>query len=354
MAATVPLPPMSHYAKATLTVAAVIVVLVGAWLVRDILILGLVAVVVALGLDPAVRALERLRLPRGAAIALVLLLLVGFIVSFSLVAVPPLVQEARTLATQLPHYIREASQIDWVADLEQRFDLSSRLRDAVKDLPHLASTSFGTLLGFTESLVFTVLKLLTILFLTLYLLAALPRIRARLPAMFAPDRRDERAATVVESLDKVSAYVAGKALIALVAGVLSFAFFKSIGLPYAVALAMFVAIADLIPVVGGGVAALVAALVAAFTSVGAAIAVVVFFVVYLLVENHLLVPRVLGKAVDLSPASVVLIALIGASLGGLAGALLSIPLAAAAKVIVTSLWAPSGPPARAVDASAST
>jgi predicted PurR-regulated permease PerM len=324
------LPPMSHYAKVTLTVAAVLVALAAAWAAFDVLILAIVAGVLALGLNPAVRALQRLRLPRGAAIAVVLLLLVAFIVTFAMLAVPPLVREAKLLATQIPQYLNDTSHIGWLADLEERFNLGTRLEDLVKDLPSLATASFASVLGFAEGIVVAVLKLVTILFLTLYLLAALPRSQATLSVLFSPQQRERSLQIATDSFDKISAYVAGKALIALIAGGLTFVALKIIGIPYSVALGMFTAIADLIPVVGGGVAALVTILVALFSSPAHAIAVGVFFTIYLLFENHVLIPRIMSRAVDLSTPTVIIVALVGASLAGLAGALLAIPL--------TDLW----------------
>ena len=109
-------------------------------------------------------------------------------------------------------------------------------------------------------------------------------------------------------------------------------------MPFAAALALWVAIADLIPSVGATLGALAAVIVAAFSSLGAALATTIYFIAYQQLENYFIVPRVMRQAVDLSPAAVIVSVLIGGSLEGFAGALLALPLAAAAKVAVREIW----------------
>jgi predicted PurR-regulated permease PerM len=136
-----------------------------------------------------------------------------------------------------------------------------------------------------------------------------------------------------ESLAKVGGYVSGNILISIIAGGLSFAAFLLIGVPFPAALAMWVAFTDLIPAVGATLGAIVCVLVAAFSGVGTAVITAIYFIVYQQVENYLIAPRVMKRAIDLSPAAVILSTLIGGSLAGFAGALLALPIAATIKVI---------------------
>jgi predicted PurR-regulated permease PerM len=108
--------------------------------------------------------------------------------------------------------------------------------------------------------------------------------------------------------------------------------------PFAAALAVWVAIADLIPGIGAMLGAVVCVIVALFSSVGDGIAVAVYFVVYQRVENYLILPRVMTKAIDLSAPTVIITLLVGSSLAGLAGALIALPIVAAAKVVIRELW----------------
>ena len=140
-----------------------------------------------------------------------------------------------------------------------------------------------------------------------------------------------------EALQKIGGYVSGNILTSLIAGVTALIALAIIGLPFAVALAMWVAVADLIPAVGATLGAIPAVIVAFFSSTGDGVFTLIFFIVYQQLENYVVVPRVMREAVDLSPAAVIVSTLIGGSLAGFAGALLALPLAAAIKVVVNAL-----------------
>src|SRR6266566_9443251 len=130
----------------------------------------------------------------------------------------------------------------------------------------------------------------------------------------------------------------GNIFISIIAGTLAFLVLEILGVPFAAALAVWVAIADLIPGVGAMLGAVVCVIVALFSSIGDGIAVAIYFIVYQQVENYLIQPRVMNKAVDLSAATVIISVLIGGSLAGLAGGLLALPIAAAIKVVVQEVW----------------
>ena len=141
-----------------------------------------------------------------------------------------------------------------------------------------------------------------------------------------------------QSVERIGGYVSGNIGVSIIAGIASFIALVLIGVPFAAALAMWVAIADLIPTVGATLGALAAVIVAAFAGWGQVIITVIYFVVYQQVENYVIVPRVMKKAVDLSPAMVIVSVLIGGSLAGFAGALLALPVAAALKVVIQDIW----------------
>jgi predicted PurR-regulated permease PerM len=132
----------------------------------------------------------------------------------------------------------------------------------------------------------------------------------------------------------------GQLTVSLIAGVSSFVVLSLLGAPYALPLAMWVAISALIPMVGSSLGAIPAVIVAFFDSLGTGIGAAVFFLAYQQVENYVVAPRVMRRAVDISPAAVILAALIGATLLGFVGALLAIPLAASLKVLAQEIWIP--------------
>jgi predicted PurR-regulated permease PerM len=329
------LPPMSYYARITVTVVLVVALLFAAWDVRNILILVLIAAVLAIGLDPAVRGLQRLRLSRGWGVAVIFLASILFLAGFAALVIPPLVREIGGLAEDIPRYLRELEEDGgWLGDLVRRYDLDTRLEELVRDLPAKVSASFGTIFGVTRSVASFIFNTLTVAILTVYFLLALPRIRRTADDLL----EDEREPVVNEAVERVSGYVSGNIIVSVIAGVVTFAFLAIVGVPFAAALAMWVAIADLIPTVGATLGALACVGVAAFAGTFELIATIAFYVVYQQVENYLIVPRVMKKSVDLSPALVIVSVLIGGSLAGFAGALLALPVAAAAKVMIRDFW----------------
>ena len=332
---------MGYYARITLTVVAVLAVLAAAWSVRHVLLLVIVAAVLAVGLDPPVRRLQRLRLPRGWAVLIIFLLTIGFIVLFALLVVPPMVREIQQLARDIPGYIdrlQRGHAKGFVADLERKYHLAERLKQATSRIPSLASSSFGTILGITKSIASVIFNALTIGILTIYFLMALPRGEETAKTLVAGEHTLRNIRILNESLERIGGYVSGNIFISVIAGILAFAAMRIINIPFAAALAMWVAITDLIPAVGATLGAVVCVIVALFSSLADGIAVAVYFIVYQQVENYLIQPRVMTKAVDLSAATVIISVLIGGSLAGLAGGLLALPIAAAIKVVIREMW----------------
>jgi predicted PurR-regulated permease PerM len=141
-----------------------------------------------------------------------------------------------------------------------------------------------------------------------------------------------------ESLVRIGGYVSGNLLISVIAGTLAFAVLEILRVPFAAALGFWVAIADLIPNVGAMLGAVLCVIVALFSSVADGIAVAVYFILYQRVENYFILPRIMTKAIDLSAPTVIITLLIGASLAGLEGALIALPIAAAVKVVIREVW----------------
>ena len=332
-------PSMAYYARITVTVVIVLGVLAAAWSVRNILVLVLVAAVLAIGLDRPVRYLERFRIPRGWAVMLIFLAAVGFLLLFAWLVVPPLVREVKQLAASIPDYVhRLRTDNKGFAKLDAKYHISQRLKDATAKLPSVASASFSTVLGITRSVGSIIFNLLTVAILTIYFLLSLPRLEQLTERLFQGEHRARDVRVFEESLQRIGGYVSGNIAISIIAGIAAFIALRLIGVPFAAALAMWVAIADLIPTVGATLGALAAVIVAAFAGLGEAIVTAIYFLVYQQVENYLIVPRVMKKAVDLSPAMVIVSVLIGGSLEGFAGALLALPIAAAIKVVIKDVW----------------
>jgi predicted PurR-regulated permease PerM len=153
-----------------------------------------------------------------------------------------------------------------------------------------------------------------------------------------PERRARVRSVGGDCVKSITGYLTGNLLISLICGLLTFVVLMAMGVPFAGLIALFVALADLVPMVGATIGAIVATVAAALHSVPALIVVLVFMVVYQLVENHLLQPMILARTVKLSPLTVLVSMLVAVDLAGVLGAFLAIPVAGMVQVIARDLW----------------
>ncbi len=311
------------------------------YLLRSLLMLVFIALFLAVGMDPAIRRLQGWGMKRGQAVSVILLGIVAFLAAFFAAVVPPLVEQVTEFATNLPEYVRDlAANNERIREYVSEQNIAERLREATQDIPAQIGSSFGTVLGVAGSVLASIFNGLTVLVLTIYFSLSFTKMREG-SLRLIPQSRRERVQSIMDPiLTKIGGYIAGNVVISIVAGVVSFAFLAIAGVPYPIALALWVAIADLIPMVGATLGAVPAVVVAFFDSIPTGIATLVFFAVYQQIENYLVAPRVMTKAVDLSPAAVLVAALAGASLLGVPGVLMGIPAAAAIKLIASEIVVP--------------
>ena len=319
----------------TLGVLTVVLAAYGLYTVRSVLVLVLLALFLAISLDPAVQWLMRRGLRRPTAVGIVFLVVVLMVAGFMWSVVPPIVDQSGKLLANLPDYLRTLSEESKVVrKVTDRYDLTDRLSALVAGTPAKLA---GGAVGFVRRFIGTAASTITVLALTMYFMADLPRIRRQLPMLF-PSRRRHRVTEVTDVVvEKVGGYMIGNLTISLIAGVATFVCLLLVGVPFALPLAAAVALADLIPMIGATLGAAICLVVSIFT-VGIwprAVIVVVFFILYQQAENYLIAPRVLRNTVNMSSVAVLLVALIGGSLLGLVGAIMAIPVAAAAKVLMS-------------------
>jgi len=338
-------PPMSYWARVTLTVVAVLTVLAALWSVVNIVILVLMAAVLAIGLDPAVRALQRRGRSRGGAVALIFVGVLAFVLLFAWLIVPPLVKQIGELANNIPRYIeRLGHRDDPLGRYFRDTDLAERLKDFVAHLPSKITSSFGTVLGVAGRVTSAIFNLVTVAILTVYFMLSLPRMRRTASLAFPKGEPRELGEVVMDqSISRIGGYVAGNLVTSVICGVSALFTFMvlslfGVGIPFAFPLAVWAGIADLIPAVGAYLGAFPAVVVAFFQSPLIGVLVLTYFVVYQQVENYVIVPRVMKNAVNLSPAAVIISTLVFGSLFGFAGALLALPAAATIKVVLLEVF----------------
>ncbi len=271
--------------------------------------------------------------------------LVVFLVVFAALAglvtlfAVPLVREGAQFADEVPNLIRDAREGRGpVGGLIQRFHVVEYVQQHSDQFRAYASGLGAPTLAVVRGAATTVAGILTIFVLAYLMVLQAPRMLDEFLAPFDP-RRAERIRRVGSDCARtITGYISGNLLISVICGLLTYVVLLVLNVPFAGLIALFVAIADLIPLVGATLGAIVAALAGFVHSLTAGIVVVVFFIVYQQVENHLLQPIIFSRTVQLNPLTVLVSILIAVELAGILGALLAIPVAGMIQVVVRDLW----------------
>jgi predicted PurR-regulated permease PerM len=302
---------------------------------RSVLILIGLAMFIAAGLDPIVGWLVRHRIPRWAAVLIVIISGLGIVAAFLAAAIPPLANEATALAHQIPHYMHDLqNRNSQLGRLNVKYHIQQRLTSLVTSR---GGSLVGGVLGAGALVLGTVSEILAIIVLSIYFLAGLPQIKMFAYRLIPHSRRPRAILIGDEIFAKVGGYVLGNFITSVIAGLGTYLWLLAWGVPYPLLLGMFVAFLDLIPVIGSTIGGAVVSLVALTVSLPVALATLAFYIAYRLAEDYLIVPRIMGRTVEL-PAIVSLVAvLIGGVLLGIVGALVAIPVAAAIRLLLQEI-----------------
>ena len=326
--------------RAILTVIGVVlaaaIVIQVLWVTRSVIIWVLIALFLAMALNPAVEVLVRRGMRRGPAVGIVFVGAILVIVGIAATFVPTLIREVNDLADAVPGYIDDlTSGRGKLGFLERDYQIVERAREAIEKsgVGGVLGLS-NTALSVTKSILNAVIATLTIAFLTLFMLLEGPTWVERIYSLISEPAQPRWRKVGGDIYRTVGGYVTGNLSISLIAGVVSTAVLLILGVPYAVALGLIVALLDLIPLAGATLAAIIVSAVGFLHSTTAGIVLVIFFVLYQQLENHVLQPLVYGRTVRLSPLIVLVAVLMGAELAGVIGALGAIPVAGSIQVIV--------------------
>lgn len=305
------------------------------WEIRRILMWLLISVFFAAVLSPPVAYLARRGLRRGVAVAIVTLGLFVTVAGVTFAFAQPLVKESVAFAQDLPKTVDRIRNAPVVRQFVKRFNIENRVNTVSKDLPQRLLGLTGPLLSAFATIGQLIVAAITIIVLTIFLLLYGPQfVVAGLDFVGDPVKRARVERVGQDSLRAVSGWVAGNVITSIIAAVASFLTFLVLGLPYGVLLALWVGVADLIPLVGATLGAVPAIIVAFLHSIPAGIVVTGFFILYQQVENHVLQPAVYSRTIRLNPFLVLIAVLIGVELLGFIGALLALPVAGVLQVIV--------------------
>ncbi|MBF4764948.1 AI-2E family transporter [Nocardioides islandensis] len=306
--------------------------------IGGVLILIVVSLFLAAGLNPSVEWFQRRGMRRSLAVTCVIVLFLLGVALFLLAIVPVITDQVAQITDNAPGWLDQLQKNKMVQDLDDRFDVIDKVREYVTD-GNFTSSIFGGVLGISLRVLGALANAFVILVLTLYFLSSLDSTKNAIYRLAPASRRDRVSKLGDRVVASVGGYVSGAVVVAACAGITSLIFLFSVGLgQYAVALAFVVLLLDVIPMIGATIGAVIVSAIGFATDYRIGLACVIFYVIYQQVENYVIYPRVMSRSVDIPGAATVIAALVGAGLLGVVGALLAIPTAAALLMITREVF----------------
>jgi predicted PurR-regulated permease PerM len=308
-----------------------------------VFILIIISLFLAAGLNPAVLFFQNRGLKRGAAVGAVMASVLIFVAIFIAIAVPPLLDQGNQLLDNAPQLLKDLNNNAFMNDLNNRYGVIDSLQtkiDSVIQNGEFAVTAFGGVIGVGKAVVSGLVSTITILVLTLYFLASLPQV-INIGLKFVPGSRRDRVSKLTNAIvSRIGSFVGGQAIIAALAAIFILIMGLVIGMPYPGPLAMVVLICGFIPLVGHFIGMAIVTVVSLTDSLTTAVIALAAYIVYVQIENYVITPRIMRKSLAIPGLVTIIAALLGASLLGLIGGLLAVPIAAAILLILDEVVFP--------------
>lgn len=327
-------------ARVFFTLVGLTVLLYTLYLVRSVIGLILIAVFLSIALGPGVDFFARRGAPRSLAILGVFLALFLAIFVIGLLVVPPVVDQVETLTDDFPGYVDELRTNDTLRRYDDKYDISAKLTEQATTLPSRLGDAASALQSVTVGVFSAIIQLITVLTIMFFLLLDGRRVVTFALDQMSPHRRARFSVVAADVYRSVGGYVAGALTIATICGLVTYTTLSLLGVTFAVPLSVLMAFLALIPLVGATLGSLIVGLVTLASDFPTDT--IVWFVVaiiYQQVESNVLQVQVYRRTVDLHPLAIISAILVGASLLGVLGALVAIPIAAALQILMRDYWA---------------
>jgi predicted PurR-regulated permease PerM len=311
--------------------------------VSQIFVLILIALFLATGLNPAVEALRKRNMSRSTAVTVIFSSVILFVIFFALVVVPPVISQGTNLIENAPQLLQDLMKNETINQLNTQFGLIDTLQEKLKTITSdgtLLISTFGGVIGVGKSVLSGFFTALTILVLTLYFITSLPQAVDLGLSLVPASRRDRVGVLTNAIIARVGAFVGSQILIAAMAAVFVVILATVLGLPSPIAIGMIVLVAALIPLIGHFIGATIVTLIALTQSVVIGVIAFIAYIVYVQIENYVITPRIMKRALNVPGAVTIVAALIGSSLLGLVGGLLAVPVAASIILILDEVVIP--------------
>jgi predicted PurR-regulated permease PerM len=323
---------------ATFGVAAAGTAVWAVYAARQVLLLLLLSLFIAAGLDPVVGWLTGRGVPRRLGVLIVVVAGLGALAGVLDLVIPVVVNQITQLVNTLPHYSQQLNdRSSFIGRLNTRYHLEPAVQNY---LQHGGGSIASGVLGVGKVVFSAVASTVLVTVVSIYLLVDMPRLKRTLFSL-SPRSRRARVVLIGEELfAKVGGYVLGNVFISVITGIGTWAWCLALGIPYPLLLGVLVAIFDLVPVVGSTIGGIIVALLALTVSVPIAIFTIAFYIVYRLVEDYLISPRVMRRTVNVPGLITVVATLVGGAMLGIIGAVIAIPVAAGINLLVAELATP--------------
>lgn len=310
---------ISH--KTIIFIAVFILSLWLVYLIRDLLVILFVALIFVSALSPLVNFFVRMKLPRALSIAITYIIIIAILVGLIISIVPTLIEQSSRLIVTSPGLLAEFFKVTNIDNSVFQSELTSLSKN---------------LFSFTLSLFDQFLTMIFLLVITFYLLLEQDKLENHFASLFK-GREERIGKLIMQTEDKLGAWLRGQLILSLIIGVLSYIGLTILNIPYALPLSLVAGIMEVIPVIGPIISSLPPIFIALTISPILAVGVAAMFFVIQQLENHLIVPQLMKRAVGLNPLVVILAIAVGSRLLGISGGLLAVPMAVVLQIVVTEI-----------------
>ena len=320
--------------KTVLKIIIIILFLLFLWLIRDIVLLMVMVFIIVTALSPIIDSLEAQKIPRIIGVIIIYLLFLSVVAGILYLIIPPLIVQVQELANNLPDYVQKTvPAYNNVKNFySSKSDIAQLLQKPLEGLYNQLSLVPAKIFTTTYGVIGGIAAIISVLVLTFYLLLEKDGINIFFKSLIPLKHKTLYLSILSKVSLKWGGWFRGQMLIMLIIGILDFIILVSLGVPYALTLAVFAGFVELIPYVGPVLAAIPAIIIAFFVSPLTAIIVAALFILVQELEGHIIVPKIMQKTVGLSPVTIILAILIGGKLYGFLGIILAVPLAAGVSV----------------------
>ncbi len=300
-----------------------------AYLLKDVLVILLVVVIITIALEPFVHKLSDQGVPRGLSVIVLYLALISIFGIMIYFLIPPIANQIKELALNFPYYVSRFNEINLGSN-------TLTLNKILGDIATKLSSFTGNMVTGVVSVFGGLVSAVMILALTYYALVDTKGIKSLVVNFLPAEKKDK----FREAIDKVSAklsdWISGQVSLMLIIGLVDWLALLILGVPYALVLGLTAGLLEIVPVIGPIIAGVVAVLIALVASVPfwKILIIVAIYILVQQIENHILVPKIMQKAVGLSPLIVIIAILVGSKLLGAGGAILAVPIAAGIQVFL--------------------